>query len=184
MPLQPEQELITRAIAGERQAFRQLVEGYQGFLYAVAYRYLSNEAEAEDAVQETFVKVWKNLPKYRAEVKLTTWLYRILVNHCLDFKKTQASRYHQYQVSTKMAVNFSTGSTPHTEMVGRELEAMLKRAIDQLIGKQKMIFVLRDMESMEVHEVCALVGLNEDQVKSNLYHARKKVQEWIRKNYR
>lgn len=184
MPLQPEQELITRAIAGERQAFRQLVEGYQGFLYAVAYRYLSNEAEAEDAVQETFVKLWKNLPKYHAEVKLTTWMYRILVNYCLDLKKTQASRYRQYHVPTEMAVNFSTGNTPHTEMEGRELGATLQHAIDQLIGKQKMIYVLRDMESMEVHEVCALVGLNEDQVKSNLYHARKKVQEWIRKNYR
>lgn len=183
MPLQPEQELIMRAIAGERQAFRQLLEGYQGFLYAVAYRYLSNEAEAEDAVQETFVKVWKNLPKYRVEVKLTTWMYRILVNHCLDLKKTQASRYRQHQVSTQIAVNFSTGSTPHTEMEGRELKAALQLAIDQLIGKQKMIYVLRDMEAIEVHEVCALVGLNEDQVKSNLYHARKKVQKWIQKNY-
>ncbi|MFM9838137.1 MAG: RNA polymerase sigma factor [Cyclobacteriaceae bacterium] len=183
MPLQPEQELIARAVAGERQAFRQLVEGYQGFLYAVAYRYMSNEAEAEDAVQETFIKLWKNLPKYRPEIKLTTWMYRILVNHCLDLKKTHVSRYRQYQVSTEMAVNFSTGSTPHTEMEGRELEATLQRATDQLSGKQKMIYVLRDMEGMEVHEVCALVGLNEDQVKSNLYHARKKVQEWIRKNY-
>jgi RNA polymerase sigma-70 factor, ECF subfamily len=183
MPLQPEQELITRAVADERQAFRQLVESYQGFLYSVAYRYLSNEADAEDAVQETFIKLWKNLPKYRAEIKLTTWLYRILVNHCLDFKKTQASRHRQYQVPSEMVVNFSTGSTPHSEMEGRELEVELQRAIDQLSGKQKMIFVLRDMEEFEVHEVCTLVKLNEDQVKSNLYHARKKVQKWIRKNY-
>jgi RNA polymerase sigma-70 factor, ECF subfamily len=182
MPPKLEPDLITAAIAGERQAFKQLVDTYQGFLYAVAYRYLSNEAEAEDAVQETFVKLWKNLSKYRVQVKLSTWLYRILVNHCLDLKKTQASRYRQHQVSTEVAVNFSTDCTPHTLMEGRELEAELQRAIDQLNGKQKMVYVLRDMEELEVNEVCELVGLSEDQVKSNLYHARKKVQEMIRKN--
>ena len=60
MPQQPESELITKAMAGDRQAFSQLVASNQGYLYAIAYRYLSNEDEAEDSVQETFVKLWKN----------------------------------------------------------------------------------------------------------------------------
>jgi RNA polymerase sigma-70 factor (ECF subfamily) len=68
-------------------------------------------------------------------------------------------------------------------MEENELAAKLQQAVDQLDGKQKMIFVLRDMEGLEVPEVCQLVSLNEDQVKSNLYYARKKVQEWMKKNY-
>ena len=182
MPQQPESELITKAMAGDRQAFSQLVASNQGYLYAIAYRYLSNEDEAEDAVQETFVKLWKNFSKYREEVKLTTWLYRILVNHCLDIKKSSVSRFQNHRMSIEKAANFSTGSTPHLEMEKKEIACLLQQAVDELRGKQKMVFVLRDMEGLEVGEVCNLMELSEEQMKSNLYHARQKVQDWMKKN--
>jgi RNA polymerase sigma-70 factor (ECF subfamily) len=180
---QPDQQLIIKAKAGDRQAFEKIVELTVGFLYAVAFRYLNNKAEAEDAVQETLVKLWKNFSNYKMEVKLSTWLYRILVNHCLDLKKSRTVKFQNQYLSIEGATNFSTGQTPHTEMEENELAAKLQQAVDQLNGKQKMIFVLRDMEGLEVPEVCQLVSLNEDQVKSNLYYARKKVQEWMKKNY-
>ena len=183
MHQQPDHELIIKAKAGDRQAFEKIVELTQGFLYAVAFRYLNNKSEAEDAVQETLVKLWKSFSNYRMEVKLTTWLYRILVNHCLDLKKSRTRQFQHQQLSIEGATNFATDHTPHTVMEGNELTAKLQQAADQLSGKQKMIFVLRDMEGLEVQEVCQLVELNEDQVKSNLYHARKKVQEWMKINY-
>jgi RNA polymerase sigma-70 factor (ECF subfamily) len=117
------------------------------------------------------------------EVKLSTWLYRILVNHCLDLKKSRDRQFQNQQRSIEHATHFSTGQTPLTVMEENELTAKLQQATDQLSGKQKMIFVLRDMEGLEVTEVCQLIALSEDQVKSNLYHARKKVQEWMRRNY-
>jgi RNA polymerase sigma-70 factor, ECF subfamily len=183
MPQQPEQSVVTRAIAGDRLAFRQLVEQYQGYLYAVAYRYLNDESEAEDAVQETFVKLWKNFSKYRFEVKLTTWLYKIMVNHCLDVKKRKVSFFQKNKTALDEAFSASTSVTPQTEMEGQELMSLIQQASEQLGDKQKMIFVLRDLEGLDVEEVCDLMGLDQDQVKSNLYHARKRVQTWLQQYY-
>ena len=86
-------------------------------------------------------------------------------------------------MSIEKAANFSTGSTPHLEMEKKEIACLLQQAVDELRGKQKMVFVLRDMEGLEVGEVCNLMELSEEQMKSNLYHARQKVQDWMKKNY-
>ncbi len=183
MPKQLDPALINKAMAGDRQAFRHVVETYQGFLYGVAYRYLANEADAEDAVQETFVKLWKNFSKYRPEIKLSTWIYRILVNHCLDQKKNASYQRKLFQVSFETSFQLGSVATPLNELTGKELAVVHQLAIEQLIGKQKMIYVLREMEDLASTEICQLMYINEDQVKSNLYHARKKIQEFIKKQY-
>jgi RNA polymerase sigma-70 factor (ECF subfamily) len=183
MPKQLDPTLIRKAMAGDRQSFRYVVESYQEFLYGVAYRYLANEADAEDAVQETFVKLWRNFSKYRPEIRLSTWLYRILVNHCLDHKKSSLHRNKLFQVPFETSLQHRGIGTPLDELTGKELAQVHQLAIEQLIGKQKMIYVLREMEDLEPTEICQLLSINEDQVKSNLYHARKKVQEFIKKQY-
>ncbi len=175
--------LIQQAQRGDRQALRQIVAHYQAFLYAVAFRYLGNEADAEDAVQEVFVKLWKNLAAYRPEVKMSTWLYRILVNHCLDMKKKTSYQNERNQQSVETIFNHPDQSSPLHELVQTELTQLYQQAIDQLSGLQKMIYVLRDVEDMPSAEVCQLVNVNEDQVKSNLYHARKKIQAYIKQHY-
>lgn len=182
MTPQPDPELIAQAKRGDKNAFRKLVETYQGFLYSVAFIYMGNQAEAEDAVQETFIKLWKNLLKYKDEAKLSTWLYRILVNHCLDLKKSSFNR-HKLSVSMESANEYSGRDTPHTELIGKELADILQQAINQLVGKQKMIFVLRDMEGLDTTEVCGLMNMDETQVKSNLYYARQSVKDWIKRQY-
>ncbi len=175
--------LIQLAQRGDRHAFRQMVAHYQSFLYAVAFRYLGNAADAEDAVQEVFIKLWKNLPGYRSDVKMSTWLYRILVNHCLDVKKKTSYQNEKNQQSVEAVVNHPGQSNPLHELTQMELTQLYQRAIDQLSGMQKMIYVLRDVEEMPSAEVCQLVNVNEDQVKSNLYHARKKIQGYIKEHY-
>ncbi len=179
MPKQPSPSVITQAMMGDRQAFRSLVEDYQGFLYAVAYRYLGQAAEAEDAVQETFVKLWKNLSSYRPEVKFTTWLFKILVNHCLDVQKSSVMRAQRKQVDLEKMVQVAN-PTGSDLWESREIMEAITEAASQLSGKQKMIFVLRDLQGMEVAEVCVLMGVTEDQIKSNLYHARRKISEYLR----
>ncbi len=175
--------LIQQAQRGDRQAFRQLVMHYQAFLYAVAFRYLGNAADAEDAVQEVFIKLWKNLSAYRSEVKMSTWLYRILVNHCLDIKKKTSYQNERNQQSVETILSYPNQSSPLHELVQTELTQLYQQAIDQLSGLQKMIYVLRDVEELPSAEVCQLMNVNEDQVKSNLYHARKKIQAYIRQHY-
>lgn len=173
MPPSIEAGLIARAQAGDRQAFRSVVEHYQRFLYAVAYRYLGRADEAEDAVQETFVKLWKHFSRYRPEVPLSTWLYRILVNHCLDVGKSTAGRAQRNRQELSAALQIA--AVDAMEWEHRETMDLIMEAASHLPDKQKWVFVLRDLQGLEVSEVCAILDCAEDQVKSNLYHARKKI---------
>jgi DNA-directed RNA polymerase specialized sigma24 family protein len=88
-----------------------------------------------------------------------------------------------FQVPFETSLQHRGIGTPLDELTGKELAQVHQLAIEQLIGKQKMIYVLREMEDLEPTEICQLLSINEDQVKSNLYHARKKVQEFIKKQY-
>ena len=180
MPPSIDLTIITKAKAGDRGAFRQLVQVYQSYLYSVASRYLGGVHEAEDAVQETFVKIWRNLNQYKPEVKFSTWLYRILVNHCLDTRKQSVFRAGQNSVAIDVTEHMAGALTPLAELTQTEVAQAIATATEALTGKQKMVFVLRDLEGMETKEVCLLLGMDETQVKSNLYYARKKMYELLK----
>ncbi|MCU0419246.1 MAG: sigma-70 family RNA polymerase sigma factor [Cyclobacteriaceae bacterium] len=180
MPQPIEAGIIANAQAGDRQAFRSIVEQYQGFLYAVAYRYFGHAEEAEDAVQETFIKVWKNLSRYRPEVKLSTWLYKILVNHCMDMFKSTAQRGWRSQQELSAARHLPAYEAKEWEY--REAMDLVTEAASHLPEKQKWVFVLRDLQGLNVREVGGIMDLGEDRVKSNLYHARKKVSEYVQRH--
>lgn len=180
MPPQIDLAIVLKAKAGDTAAFRQLVQVYQSYLYSVAFRYLGAVHEAEDAVQETFVKTWKKLNQYRPETKFSTWLYRVLINHCLDIRKQSVFRARQNLMAIETSHHVSGSATPFTELAQAELSQAIQLATDALTGKQKMVFVLRDLEGLEPAEVCQLMGMDETQVKSNLYYARKKMYELLK----
>ncbi|HEU5148155.1 MAG TPA: RNA polymerase sigma factor [Chryseosolibacter sp.] len=178
-----DQEIVEKAGNGDVQAFRQLVERHQAFVYRVAYRFVGNVAEAEDVTQECFIRLWKNLHRYRRDIKLTTWLYKIATNLCLDFLKSRQNR------TTKRMLKLDDyGDMPHVSPADQPLiDAELRIAVDALISalspKQKAVFVLRDMEQVEMSEIAEILGMDSAQVKSNLYYARKKVSEMVTSYY-
>jgi len=175
--------IIRRAAEGDSEAFRMVVTQNQPFLYSVAYRFLGNVQDAEDAVQEVFVRLWKNLPKYRDEIKLTTWLYRIAVNLCLDVLK---SRYHRQQRTrvdiTDYAFLRSDRSTDN-DVQTQELHRLVQEAASELTPKQKAVFILRDLEGLPVEEVCSILSMRAGNVKSNLYCARQQMSGKLKKYY-
>jgi len=174
--------LITRAANGDPQAFRQIVSQNQRFLYSVAYRFLGNAQDAEDVTQETFVRLWKNLPKYRAEIKLTTWLYKIVANLCLDMLKSTQRRQQSAQVDLMehlVVVNNAADATVHSQ----ELHRIIQEAASKLTPKQKAVFILRDLEDLPVTEVCSILSMSTGNVKSNLYYARQQMSEELKKYY-
>jgi RNA polymerase sigma-70 factor, ECF subfamily len=180
-PIPP--HILSLAIQGNRQAFRQIVEAHQSFAYAVAFRIIGDKTEAQDITQEAFVRLWKHIATYKQEIKLSTWLYKIVTNLCLDFLKS--ARYQQYRLHDDLnhAGDFHSVVTPENVLHEKELRDEIERATNTLSPIQKAVFVLRDLEALAVDEVCEVLSMSPDNVKSNLYHARKKISETLRSVY-
>lgn len=174
-------DIINKAGNGDTNAFREIVDEYQAFAYAASYRFLGNAEDAEDIVQEAFIRLWKNLHKYNPEVKLSTWLYRIIVNLCLDFLKSVYGRQRKNKVDVELVLQCSAGSDE--PMQTNELNELIQEAAAVLTPKQKAVFILRDLEDLSVEEVCGILSMSAGNVKSNLYHARQRMSEKLKKYY-
>ncbi len=180
-PLTPEQ--ITDAMRGSSRAFRAIVEAHQGFVFAVAYRFVNNAQDAEDITQDVFVRLWKSLPNYRHEVKLTTWMYKIIANRCLDFLKSAHGRQRKNSVDVSLQTGLATVATPEGEYKRQELSAQVYVAARLLTPKQQAVFILRDLEGLSADETMEALDMSRDQVKGNLFQARKKVMEYLKEVY-
>lgn len=180
-PITP--ELIQEAVRGSQPAFRAVVEANQGFVYAVAFRFVNDQQEAEDITQEVFVRLWKNLKSYRHEVKLTTWLYKIVTNRCLDFLNSRHGRQRKNKVDINNTHFVQDSSTPEKEFQQQELSRIIHAAAEELTPKQKAVFILRDLEGLTSEEVSEALSMSAGNVKSNLFYARQKMTEKLKAMY-
>ena len=183
MPDHEDQQLVKRALAGDTLAFRDLVERHQGFAYRLAYRFVGTVSDAEDITQEAFIRLWKSLHRYRAEIKLTTWLYKIVTNLCLDFLKSRHNRTTRRIIDLTAYKGWSAASAADQSMLNEELRMAVEKLTAVLSPKQKAVFVLRDLEEVGMEEIAKILSMAPGQVKSNLYYARRKVSEMITAYY-
>ncbi len=173
-------EVIIEAKAGSKRAFGIVVDHYQGFAYRVAFRLVGKTQEAEDIVQESFISLWKNFDRYRTEIKLTTWLYRIIVNKCLDYFKSAVANQNKSNVEIELAHVIMDNNTPEKELQYNELSIAIQQAAESLTPKQRAVFVLRDLEGLDVDEVCSILSISAGNLKSNLYYARLAMSEKLK----
>ena len=176
-------QIIREAANGNRHAFRTIVEQHQGFVYAVAFRFVQDATEAEDLTQEIFIRLWKSLHTYRDEVKFTTWLYRIVANRCLDFIKSRHARQRKNTVDVNRGQSVQDQSTPEKEFQQHELMQLVRQAADELTPKQKAVFILRDLEGLTTEEVSEALTMSIGNVKSNLFYARQNMSEKLKAFY-
>jgi RNA polymerase sigma-70 factor, ECF subfamily len=176
-----ETEIISKAMNGDRQAFRWIVEHHQRFVYAVGYKILGNRVEAEDIAQETFVRLWKNLSKYRSDVKLTTWLYKIATNLCLDHLRSSRHKILLRTVAPDEAVTSQESSDQ--QVMATEFSEAVRIFAASLQPRQRAVFVLREVEGLSVKEVSDILSMSSDLIKSNLYHARMQITKWMKEHY-
>jgi RNA polymerase sigma-70 factor (ECF subfamily) len=179
-----ERELIDQAAAGDYRAFRTLVETFQGLVYSIAFRFTRDEVEAEDLTQETFIRLWKNLDRYKAEFKLKTWLGKIVTNLALDYLKSSRRKNEKMRVAMDAELNAQSHEQPETIWNAAELQNLVFKLSEQLTPKQRAVFVLRDLEHLEVNEVCDMLGMSAGNVKSNLYYARLSIKTEVEKHYK
>jgi RNA polymerase sigma-70 factor, ECF subfamily len=183
MPNLSESDIIAKAIAGDTYAFRLLVEKHQTFAYSLSCRFLSSQDDAADVTQEAFIRLWKNISKYRPEIKLTTWLYKIITNLCLDHLKSRHRKRFKDMVEIGDHHEIIDPSGADQLLLSEEFRILLFQMASELTPKQKAVFILRDLEELEIKEVSDILSMSAGNVKSNLYYARVKMSELIKKCY-
>ena len=141
--------------------FERLYETYRGRVFSTAYRMLSNRADAEDVTQDIFIKVFKKLSSFRGDSAVSTWIYRIAVNACLDFRRRRRLR-QAISIDDGMEV----GSTPLS--VSRLIESTLPRMADGY----RQVFVLHDIQGLKHGEIAKILGITDGASKSQLHRAR------------
>jgi len=173
-------ELITRCKHNDGNAFRQLVECHQPMLYSLAFRLLCNEEEAKDAVQESFIKVWLNLKSFDTSRKFSTWVYAIATNLCYD--KLKSGKHFSKCLPAETLNEVLSIDDVEKKMIDAELGALIATLTDELTPKQKIVFILSDLEYLSTEEIVQISGMTASQIKSNLFLARQALRKKL-KNY-
>lgn len=174
-------ELIERSKNNDYEAFRQLVNFYQPKIYAFAFRLLCDEEDANDAVQETFIKLWQHLAKYKPQFKFTTWLYTIAAHCCYDHLRVRKKRKSSSPDEIKSFYNTFSTINIEESIENRNLFAIVNSLTKKLTPKQRLIFTLKELEGLNMEEISSITQLSAEKIKSNLYLARKNIREQLNK---
>ena len=164
-----------------RERFGELVALHQRRASRIAFQYLRDVSEADEAVQDAFVKVFSHIESYREAWPFEVWFTRILINGCLDRRKSRARRDRWFvpgEVSSadeaRAAASGSHGN-PEQALLGRERRARMAAAIDKLDGRQRTVFMLSQYGECTPKEISAMTGLNESTVRVHLFRAARKL---------
>ena len=179
--LADERNLVERAKSGDQSAFRAIMEKNSRRLYRVARAVMRDDTEAEDVVQETYLRAFSNLATFRGESSLTTWLTRIALNEALGRKRRQRATVTLESVETAQETNaqiiqfpaMSTETDPERTAAQHEIRRLLERAMDALPEPFRVVFVMRDVEEMSIEEAASQLGIRPETVKTRLHRARR-----------
>jgi RNA polymerase sigma-70 factor (ECF subfamily) len=171
-----EAQLLRAGQAGDRSALEQLLVPYERPLYALCRGILGHADDAEDAVQETFLRALRALPAFRGDAAVRSWLYRIAVNVCLDRKRShQPTELWDEERSPAIS---PTGSPESIAL--RHLR--LTEALGCLLPRQRVILLLKELEGWSVGEIAVAMRWNEKKVYNELYRARRALADWQRRD--
>lgn len=174
-PQSDELDLVTRACAGDQSACATIVQRYTSVLYNQAYRMLGDAFEAEDAVQEVFLRVFRNLKSYDPSRRLVTWLLTIGSNYCID--RLRRRRFNWLTLEDVAFWLPSTQPGPERSALQSAQRAAVQRALQRLPESYRGVTVLRYWHDLSYDEIGAILGLTESTVKTRLHRARKMLQE-------
>ncbi|WP_373720991.1 RNA polymerase sigma factor [Bacteroides heparinolyticus] len=160
-----------------RQAFEQVVAQYSEQLYWQIRRMVLSHDDANDLLQNTFLKAWTSLEYFRAEAKLSTWLYRIALNECLTFLNKQRSAHTVEIDNPEATIAHRLESDPYYS--GDRIQTLLQQALLTLPEKQRMVFNLKYYQEMKYEEMSEIFGTSVGSLKASYHHAVKKIEKYL-----
>lgn len=172
--MEEEQLWIKQVLAGDKEAYANIINKYKNQLYATVLRMTRNPQDAQDFVQDAFIKVYRNLDKYKADGSFSSWLYRVAVNHCMDeFRKKQYTTV-QIEVDEEKVVN---PNHPEIIFLKHEKKRQLERLVSTLPDDERLIILLRYINEVNYEEISEIMGVPLSTVRNKLHRAKKKMRE-------
>jgi RNA polymerase sigma-70 factor (ECF subfamily) len=175
-------ELVARAQAKDFAAFEELLDRYEDKVFRLAYRFVRNETEAQEILQDTFLSIWRKLDTFKGDAQFSSWLYRVAANAAL--MRLRAQRRHP-EISTEElpvgyldnngqlpAVGENWARRPDDQLQSEELRDHIQRAVDALPELYRTVFLIRDVEGLSTEETAEVLGISIPTVKTRLHRAR------------
>jgi len=168
------EDLITRARAGEQDAFRLIFERYAKPVLSFIYEMVGERDLAEELAQETFVRAFKNLGRLRDDTKLATWLFGIGKNVARESLRSKRKEKQSHCELDAAVLESETNSrvSPSEDLFGRELDTAIRKALDTLDDDRRLVFILKVYQQCRYDEIAEITGFSVGKVKTDLHRAR------------
>ena len=186
----PEARLISRLRAGDLAAFEELVDHFERPVYALCFRLLGDAEEARDAAQETFLKVYRGLGRFRGESGLKTWIYRIAINQAMNQKRWWRRRHRDETLSLDISRGQSEttlgnllparSSSPEAEAISSERERCIMRALGEIKEEYRIALMLREIEELSYEEIAETLSISIGTVKSRIARGREDLRRRVK----
>jgi RNA polymerase sigma-70 factor (ECF subfamily) len=173
--LADDEAAVARARGGDEEAFRLLVDRHSRSVYRLAYRMTGQAEDAEDVVQETFVRVFRQLDRFEARSNFGTWLYRIAFNCAVDYTRTRHHRVRPDGIDVLEQLPATKAPTSHDLAYATEIEACVQRALDALSAQERAAFVMRHFEGCTIEEICRTLDIRTNAAKHAVFRAVRKM---------
>jgi RNA polymerase sigma-70 factor (ECF subfamily) len=181
-----ESKLVSLLKEGDEEAFRVLMQRHQDKVFGIAYGITLDREESLDIVQEVFVKVYERIHTFKGESKLSTWLHRITVNLCLNWKRRWKRRFRWHHdpieaedISKKADIEGEV-ERPDTLYENKELQEIFRESLKEIPETARAVFVLKEVEGLSYDEIAKALKIRKGTVSSRLFYARKKLKESLK----
>lgn len=182
-----ERDLVQKSQQGDTEAYDVLVRRYQGKIYALAYNMTGNKEDAEDRVQDVFIKAFQSIRNFKGQSSFYTWLYRIAVNRTINFLKTRKNRLalslNDMDAGAERDpayVELRARESPVRDVSILELQEKLNKALQTLSEKHRVVVVLYDIQGVPHKEIAQMMGCSQGTVRSRLFYARQQLQKELK----
>jgi RNA polymerase sigma-70 factor (ECF subfamily) len=177
-----DQELVAKAQAKDYAAFEQLLDRYEDKIFRLAYRFVRNESEAKEILQDTFLTIWRKLDTFKGDAQFSSWLYRVAANAAL--MRLRSQRRHPEVSTEDLPIGYldnygqlppvieNWAKRPDEELASDELRRHIQSAVDALPEIYRTVFLIRDVEGLSTEETAEVLQISVPTVKTRLHRAR------------